>query len=132
MQLKSLVIASAMLLSLACSKSNNSNSSTSSYFDVSKPLTSTPHATVSNHTILLDVTKCVGPIVRYTWSRYDTAVVNHPVTFSTSTSWKSSDSPTPLVVQAQVNNPAAYAFQLIVYDKDNNQNSQFFTVIVSQ
>lgn len=132
MQLKSLVIASAMLLSLSCSKSNSSNSSTNSYFDVSKPLTSLPHATISNHTILLDVTKCLGPIVRFTWSRYDTAVINHPVTFSTSTSWKSSDSQTPIVVQAQVTNPGNYAFQLVVYDQANNQNSQFFTVIVSQ
>lgn len=121
-----------MLLSLACSKSNNSNSSTSSYFDVSKPLTSSPHSTISGHTILLDVSKCVGPIVKFTWSRYDTAVVTHPVTFTTATSWKTSDSQTPLVVQAQVTNPGNYAFQLVVYDQSNNQNSQFFTVIVSQ
>lgn len=129
MTIKSLMLASAIVTLISCSKSS---SSTSSYFDTSKPLTSIPHGTISNHTISLDVSKCLGPIVRFTWSRYDTAVVTHPVTFTTATSWKTSDSQTPLIVQAQVTNPGDYAFQLIVYDKDNNPNSQFFTIIVSQ
>lgn len=120
-------MAFAIVSLIACSKSNSSEEKTTD----SRPLKSVPHSSSpSSHVISLEADRSEGPIVKYKWERSDTAVVNYPTSFTTSTEWN--DPAKAQTTKVSVTKPGFYVFTLTVYDKQNNSNSQFFTVVISQ
>lgn len=125
MTIKSLLMAFAMVSLIACSKSGDSATTDN------RPLKSVPHSSLASvHVINLEASNSEGPIVKYKWERTDTAVVTHPTSFVTATEWN--DATKQSNTQVSVTKTGFYVFTLTVYDKANNSNSQFFTVVVSQ
>lgn len=120
-------MALAMVSLIACSKSKDSASPTSTL-----PLKAIPTETASGKVITLDASKSTGPITKYGWaldvSSPTYADQTNLVAFSNGVfSHKGGDF---VSMYATVTKAGVYAFSLIVYDDAGNQSYAVTTVEV--
>lgn len=133
MQLKSLLMAIAIVGAVSCSKSSSSAAPTDN-----RPLKAVPHSTFASNNssgtvINLEAYQSEGPITHYKWERSDTNLIREPAAFTTSTTWNDATKASVTQVSTPYHTGIwDYVFTLTIYDKDGNSSSQFFTVMTGQ